>query len=98
MKKFLRILIISIAALSFSGCIYTGIVHPVPMEIDNEVAATKSGTACSTMILGLIFTGDAGVDAAKKNGGITKVHNVDMEMTHILGYLYGKHCFIVHGE
>ena len=47
--------------------------------------------------VGLIATGDASIDAAKKHGSITKVSSVDHSSTRILGY-YAKFCTVVTGE
>ena len=98
MKKTAIVLILLLSLTTLSGCLYVNIGNPVPMTIDNAVQASKMGEACQTMLLGMLFTGDASVDAAKKAGGITKVHNVDTKVKSILGYLYAKQCTIVHGE
>ena len=46
-------------------------------RVDNSVAATKTGTACVTSILGLAVTGDSSIETAKKAGGINRVSYVD---------------------
>ncbi len=48
-------------------------------------------------VLGLVAVGDCSIDAAKKNGGITKVNHVDMDVMNILG-IYGSYKVIVSGE
>lgn len=60
-------------------------------------AATKTGEACATSILGLIATGDASIETAKKAGGITEVSHVDHHSTSILG-LFAKYCTEVRGR
>jgi hypothetical protein len=65
--------------------------------LDAGVQATKTGEATATTILGLIATGDASVDAAMKNGGITKVHHIDIKAHNILGII-GKFTLVVYGE
>jgi hypothetical protein len=42
-------------------------------------------TATSTTYLGLWAEGDASIDTAKKNGGITTVSSVDAKVDSILG-------------
>lgn len=59
--------------------------------------ASKSGEACASSILGLVGTGDASIDAAAKNAGITRIAYVDGKSTNILG-IYATYCTIVHGE
>ena len=56
----------------------------------------KVGRACATNILGLIVNGDMSVEAAKKNGGITKVATVDKD---IKGYaVWAEVCTVVTGD
>ena len=56
----------------------------------------KVGRACATNVLGLVIQGDMSVEAAKKNGNITKVATVDKE---IKGYaVYAEVCTIVTGS
>ncbi len=45
----------------------------------------------------LVAYGDASIDAAKRNGGITTVHDVDWDVENFLG-IYGKYTVTVHGE
>jgi hypothetical protein len=59
--------------------------------------ATKKGEACTTNILGLVNTGDASADAAKKNGGITTVSSSDDKYFNILG-IYSSYCSVVRGK
>ncbi len=47
--------------------------------------------------LGMVAIGDASIEAAKKNGGITKVHHVDWAVENILGII-GKYRVTVYGE
>ena len=64
--------------------------------IDNNVRPTKKGVATSTAIL-FYVTGDGSIDAAMKNGGITKVHHVDYDVKNILG-IVSEVKTIVYGE
>jgi hypothetical protein len=57
----------------------------------------KVGTAECTSILGLVATGDASIEAAKNNGGITKISHVDWEARNILG-IVGTYQVIVYGQ
>jgi hypothetical protein len=58
----------------------------------------KSGSACASGVLGVVAWGDAGIDAAKKAGGITSVHSVEYQATAVLGAVYVSACTIVHGS
>ena len=62
-----------------------------------EVKSVKTGKACANSVLALVAFGDASIEAAKKNGGITKVASVDHSTVNA-GYFYGEYCTIVTGE
>jgi len=58
----------------------------------NDGQATKVGTATCTSILWFAW-GDASLDAAMKNGGITKIHHVDWNAFNILGIIFAQDIF-----
>ena len=60
-------------------------------------AGDKRGEASFTSILGLIATGDASLKEAMQQGGITKIHHIDQEVTSILGII-STYKIIVYGE
>ena len=62
-----------------------------------ETNASKTGEACASNILGIVASGDASIDAAKKNGGITKVSSVDFKNTNTF-LIYAQTCTIVKGN
>jgi hypothetical protein len=64
---------------------------------DNVGKATKIGTAECQTYLNIVALGDASIEAAKKNGGITKVHHVDWSVDNVLGVI-GKYKVTVYGE
>ncbi|MBT8352347.1 MAG: TRL-like family protein [Deltaproteobacteria bacterium] len=84
------------ATLYPAGSIYTNISLPVTVTA-NGGTATKVGISQSTSILGAVAIGDASIEAAKKNGGITKVHHVDYGVKNILG-IFGTYTTTVYGE
>jgi hypothetical protein len=101
-----RTILIALAGLLFlftgcatiypSGAIYTNV--QLPMQVtDNAGTPMKTGTAQATSILGLVATGDASIEAAKKNGNITKVYHVDWDAMNVLG-IYGRYTVTVYGE
>lgn len=65
---------------------------------ENESIGAKSGKACAYSILGLVAWGDAGIRAAARNGGITKVKAMDMENFQIVGPVWMESCTLVHGD
>lgn len=60
-----------------------------------EAAGTKTGRACATNILGLYISGDMSVEAAKKNGKITKVASIDKDIKSYA--VYSEVCTVVTG-
>jgi hypothetical protein len=83
------------------GALYANQEYPSSI---NQVQAggagktgAKSGEACVSGIFALVATGDASLDAAKKAGGITDVHSVEVKHTNILGIINSL-CTVVHGQ
>jgi len=60
-------------------------------------AGPKWGEACASSILGMVATGDASIEAARRNGGITSIASVDEKASSILG-IYATYCTIVRGK
>lgn len=89
-----------------SGCAYalapvsSGIYGKVrgPVSATNQPGPpTKTGRACANSVLGLVASGDASIDAAKRAGNITNVISVDFESTNVL-FLYATFCTVVRGN
>ncbi len=79
-----------------TGVLYTDVKAPVTATA-SDTAAMKSGSATVTSVLGLVATGDASIEAAAKNGGITKIHHVDYSSKSVLG-IYAVYTVTVYGE
>ncbi len=101
MKKILGVLVF--AAL-FTGCATqtpVGFIitdNTLPMQVgDNSVKSAKVGTATSKSYVGMIAVGDASIQTACKNGGITKISHVDWKVKSILGFI-GEYTTTVYGE
>ncbi len=99
-----RVLISSISLLTLVSC--ANVRGPVPASLSvytspEDVGAyletTKRGEACLTNILGLIATGDASIDAAKKAGNITRIASIEASQARVLGY-YARFCTVVIGD
>ena len=102
MKVWRLALVVGVASL-FTGCagyMPQGIMYTklaLPVNATSNAMGPKKGTAEATSILGWVATGDASIEAAKKNGGITKVSHVDWHAENYLG-VYGKYVTTVYGE
>ncbi|MHA6493420.1 TRL-like family protein [Pseudomonas borbori] len=71
-------------------------------DVKGPITATtaqgnKTGTSCATTIIGLINKGDASIEAAKANGGISTVASADY---HTKGFypFFGETCVSVTGN
>ena len=105
MKNGLIAVFLGFCLLNLTGCM--GVSSPVrgwvyteaqwDGEVENGPAATKTGKACATSILAMVATGDASLEKAKANGGITQVAVVDHSTKNILG-IWGEYCTIVKGS
>ncbi len=73
----------AMAAALVTGFLYTDV--SVPLLAIFNATYSKTKTAMCSSILGIIGTGDASIETAMKNGGITKVHHIDYKSTNILG-------------
>ena len=89
MKKVFVSTALAVSALVLSSCVSPiGVVYTdttLPVTATSTAGAGKVGTATSTTYFGLWAQGDASIDAAKKNGGITTVSSVDEKISTILG-------------
>lgn len=120
MKKILLLLLIAIISLQTAyavdvssyfdqGAIYSGSSFPVDVTKNTDdtmlvIKDLKTGESTVNNILGLVETGDRGIQAAAKNGGITRIHYVDTKVNKVyipLGFIpiYVKQTkTIVYGE
>lgn len=110
--KFAALAVLGLVAVGSTGCaafiggypagsIYnsTQVPHGM-MRMEGAGAGkggTKTGEACATGILSLVAFGDATLASAKKAGGITDVHSVEIAETNIVG-IYTQGCTIVYGN
>jgi hypothetical protein len=105
MKILATILALSFGLYTLCGC---AMAHPGLVEgglfssytigsAGGTGEGKKSGEACAMSILGIVGIGDASIDAAKKEAGVTQIAAVDHHAFNILG-LYGSVCTIVTGS
>lgn len=105
MKKVFAFALTAFAAMLFTGCgavktpvtgmFYTNIKDG--MAVTANAGSSKVGTAEAKGYLGIIATGDASIQAAAKEAGITRIHHVDYESKSIVG-VYNVYTVIVYGE
>lgn len=106
MKQMKRVLMAGILTVALASCgayagspvlggIYTDVQAPLAAT-DNDLGS-KVGTGKATSILGLIATGDASINSAAKQAGITRISHVDYNAKSILG-IFATWEVMVYGE
>ena len=105
MKRTIVAMLMASAMSALSGCAmarspvtgfwYTD-THSAVAATSNQ-AGNRVGESCATSIVGAIASGDASIESARRNGGITMISSVDEHSTSILGF-YAKYCIIVRGR
>ncbi|MFH1673327.1 MAG: TRL-like family protein [Pseudomonadota bacterium] len=102
-KKVLSLTAVVVAMAFLAGCasIYPiGVAYTevkLPTDATSAAKAMKVGTSKCISVLALVAIGDASIEAAMKDGGITKIHHVDWDVKNILG-IYGEYKTTVYGE
>lgn len=77
------------------GALYTSTQQGLAATAQLSV---KRGEACASHILGVVATGDASIEAARKAGGIRSISTVDEAVTAYVFGLYSQVCTVVHGK
>lgn len=68
-----------------------------PLQATHGAKALKEGTSKCESFLGVVALGDASIETAMKNGGITRLHHVDHHTRSILG-VYAEFTTVVWGD
>jgi hypothetical protein len=93
-----RALLASALSLSLPGCLYMNVKAPLDTDLDETQLGAKVGRSKAESILALVAWGDAGTQAAARDGGITTLRHADMETFAILGFVYVRQRTIVYGD
>ena len=102
-KKITTLMALAVAMAFLVGCATVNPIGLAYTEVKLPCKATcaakdfKVGTSECVSVLGLVAIGDASIETAMKNGGITKIHHVDWDAKNILG-IYGMYKTTVYGE
>lgn len=98
MRTTLAILLLVFLAGTVSGCLYANFKTPLDMDLDQTQLGPDTGEASVHSILGLVAWGDAGVAAAARDGGLTTLNHMDVEILNIFFGIYSRETTIVYGE
>jgi hypothetical protein len=98
MKLLRSLFLIPVFALLLTGCLYVHVKTPYDTDLDKTELGTKVGKADTYSVLWLVAWGDGGTAAAARDGGITNVTHMDLEVFSLLFGLYTKATTIVYGD
>jgi hypothetical protein len=94
MKKTLVLVAVALIAVALMGC--PSVNYPV--AAGNATVGAKTGQSSGQIILSIIGDAEAGMLAAAKAGGITKIATVDTQVKTFLGSLFVTITTTVTGE
>jgi hypothetical protein len=98
MKKLVFFVAVMLSMSMLSGCLYTHVLTPYDRDLNKTVLGQKKGEASNQSVLWLIAWGDASTAAAAKQGGLTTVNHMDLEVLVVVFGLYTKTTTIVYGD
>lgn len=91
-------LLVGCACLWLSGCMYSQVRVPMSSEFRNTKTVNKSGEATARSYCWLVAWGDAGLQKAAANGGLTTLEYADVEYLNICAGLYMSRTTIIYGN
>ena len=100
MKKFLAA---AFVALACAGCVKSPVVGGIYTDVKDGLAVTgnagssKVGTAEVKGYVGLVALGDASIQTAAGDAGLTRIHHVDYQAKSYVG-VYTIYTVIVYGD
>ena len=98
-----KIFTLAFAAMMFVGCVKLPLVGGIYTDVKDGLAVTgnagssKVGTAEAKGYLGVVALGDASIQAAAREAGITRIHHVDYQAKSYVG-VYTIYTIIVYGD
>jgi hypothetical protein len=98
MKNFPKILAAAFLTCFTSGCLYANVKAPLDTDVSNTELGNRVGRSTAQSVLWLVAWGDAGTEAAAKEGNISVIKHMDQEALVILFGAYAKQTTIVYGD
>lgn len=87
-----------LALCALTGCLFFHVTTPLDRDLDRTELGSKVGRSQAQSVLGLFAWGDAGTQAAAREGGITILRHADAEVLSVLGLVYVRERTIVYGD
>ena len=98
MRTFKAVALIAVTALFLTGCIYSNIKTPLDRDLDKTEMGTKVGEASMYSVLWMVSWGDSSTAAAAKDGDISIVNHMDMQVFSLLFGMYTRTTTIAYGD
>jgi hypothetical protein len=98
MSGLLKLLAALLLASSLSGCVYSKAITPLDENVENTRIGKKTGRASVHIVAWMVAWGDAGVEAAARDGGLEVINHLDTERQIVLFGLYSRITTIAYGE
>jgi hypothetical protein len=98
MSALFKLLTALLVAITLSGCVYSNAITPLDENVDETHIGSKTGRASVHIIAWLVAWGDAGVEAAARNGELEVIHHLDIERQVVLFGLYSRITTIAYGD
>lgn len=98
-----KLLLAAVAALACASCAKSPVLGGAYTDIKDGMAvtgnagSTKVGTAEIKGYVGLVAMGDASIQTAAREAGITRIHHVDYQTKSYVG-VYTIYTVIVYGD
>lgn len=94
----IKILASLLLALTLSACVYSNAITPLDENVEQTRVGSKTGRASVHIVAWLVAWGDAGVEAAARNGGLEVINHLDVERRVVLFGLYSRITTIAYGD
>jgi len=98
MARYLATLALLFVLAVTPGCLYARFKTPLDTDLNVTELGAKTGRASWRGYVWMVAVGDAGTQAAAKNGGISVIRHADQEVLSVLFGLYYRHTTVVYGD
>jgi hypothetical protein len=98
MGTFRLVALIAVAAMLMTGCVYSNIKTPLDRDLDKTEMGTKVGQASMYSVLWMVSWGDSSTAAAAKDGKMSTVNHMDMQVFSVLFGMYTRTTTIAYGD
>lgn len=98
MKTVARLVAVAAIGMLSGGCLYLDATRPLDTNMNQTPIGTKTGESRLYSVLWLVAWGDAGIQAAARNGGLKVIHNADTRNEVYFFGAFVRRTTIVYGD